>query len=64
MDEKRLEKLETNLVYMQDIINSLNSVVTDQTMEIEQLKKRLEIISRRLEEVEGEDRPSRKPPHY
>jgi len=64
MDEKRIEKLETNLVYMQDIINSLNSVVTDQTMEIEQLKKRLEIISRRLEEVEGEDRPSRKPPHY
>lgn len=64
MDEERLIKIETNMVYIQDTMDSLNKMVAEQTMEIEKLRNVIEVLSKRLEEIEGEDRPNRKPPHY
>lgn len=61
---ERIEKLETALAYLQDEVNQLNAIVTDQQMLVAKLEKQNEALNKRLEDMEAEDRPSRKPPHY
>lgn len=62
--EKRLEKLETNVAYLQDTVAQLNEIVTHQQILVAKLEKQNEFLARKLEELDGEDRPNRKPPHY
>lgn len=62
--EKRLEKLETNVAYLQDTVAQLNEIVTSQQILVAKLEKQNEFLARKLEELDGEDRPNRQPPHY
>lgn len=52
------------MAYLQDEVAQLNEIVALQQKIVSKLEKQNESLNRRLEEVEGEDRPSKKPPHY
>lgn len=62
--EKRLEKLETDLSYLQAEVAQLNEIVTAQQLLVAKLEKQNEYLATKIEELDGEDRPNRKPPHY
>lgn len=62
--EKRLEKLETDLSYLQAEVAQLNEIVTTQQLLVAKLEKQNEYLANKIEELDGEDRPNRKPPHY
>ena len=60
----RLTKIETDMAYLQDTVRELNEIVTRQEAVITRLEKQNEVLNRRLEELDTEARPNRKPPHY
>lgn len=62
--ETRLTKLETSLAYLQDTVNQLNDIVSKEQMLVSRLAKQNEILAKRVEELDTEARPNRKPPHY
>lgn len=62
--EKRLEKLETDLAYLQEEVFQLNNIVAQQQQLVAKLEKQNEYLNKKLEEMDGEDRPNRRPPHY
>ena len=62
--EQRLVKLETDLVYLQDTVRELNDIVAQQQSLMMKLEKQNEALNRRIEDLDTEARPKRKPPHY
>lgn len=62
--EQRLVKLETDLVYLQDTVRELNDIVAQQQSLMMKLEKQNEALNRRIEDLDMEARPNRKPPHY
>jgi uncharacterized coiled-coil protein SlyX len=62
--EQRLVKLETDLVYLQDTVRELNDIVAQQQSLMMKLEKQNEALNRRIEDLDTEARPNRKPPHY
>ena len=62
--EARLEKLEMDFTYIQDMVRELNDIVATQQIQISKLEKQNEFLAKRLEEMDIEARPNRKPPHY
>lgn len=62
--EKRIIQLETDLAYLQDTVAQLNEIVTGQQVIVAKLEKQNEFLAKRLEELDIESRPNRKPPHY
>ncbi len=62
--EKRIEKLETDISYLQDTVAQLNEIVTAQQILVAKLEKQNEVLAKRVEEIDTEARPNRKPPHY
>lgn len=61
---KDLEKLEMDFSYLQDEVSQLNAIVTELQAFTLKLEKQNEFLAKKLEELDGEDRPNRKPPHY
>ncbi|MCR4676560.1 MAG: SlyX family protein [Sphaerochaetaceae bacterium] len=59
-----LEKIETDLAYMQDEVRQLNEIVTTLQATVTKLEKQNEVLKNKIEDMETEARPSRKPPHY
>ena len=57
-------KLETDLAYLQETVRHLNKIVTEQQILVSKLEKQNEVLARRVEELDTEARPNRKPPHY
>ena len=62
--EQRLIKIETDLVYMQDTVRELNEIVSAQQAAISRLEKQNEALNKRIEDLDTEARPNRRPPHY
>jgi len=68
MSEDRFLDIETKLAYQEDLVESLNKVVSDQQRQIDALEKtcrkmadRLMDLSEAFEATQVEDAP---PPHY
>ncbi len=62
--DKRMEKAEINIMYLQETVKELNSIITDQQLLVSKLEKQVEFLAKRVEELDTEARPNRKPPHY
>ncbi len=65
---KRLEELESQLAFQDELIESLNSTVARQDGEILELKRQFSMLSERLKEI-GDASPGAAPqdeipPHY
>ncbi len=63
-NEERIIKIETDLVYLQDMVRELNDIVAEQQRLVTKLEKQNEALAKRLEDLDTEARPNRKPPHY
>lgn len=65
--EKRITNLEIKFSYLEDFLNQIQEVCTEQTKTISFLKKESRLMAEKLsdllENAEGEI-PNRKPPHY
>lgn len=59
-----LVKLETDMAYLQDTVRQLNDIVTQQQMLVSRLERQNEVLAKRVEELDTEARPNRRPPHY
>ena len=64
--DERLERLEIKMAHMEDFLDRMQSVVIDQSKQIEKLnqehrvlKDKILFLTKELEEI-----PNRKPPHY
>ena len=69
MSEERLEKIETQLVFQEDLIEELNKTVYQQQKKLEQLEATCEALANHiasLAESVNEHRPvaNERPPHY
>ena len=62
--EERIEKAEINIVYLQETVQELNDIVTEQQMLLSKLERQVEVLAKRVKELDTEARPNRKPPHY
>lgn len=62
--ENRIVRIETDMAYLQDMVNQLNDIVAEQQMILSRLEKQNQILNKRIEELDLEARPNRKPPHY
>ena len=62
--EQRLIRIETDLAYMQDTVRELNEIVSSQQAAISRLEKQNEMLNKRIEDLDTEARPNRRPPHY
>ena len=61
---ERLVKLETDMAYLQETVQELNDIVTSQQALMMKLEKQNEALNRRIEDLDTEARPNRRPPHY
>ena len=59
-----LTKLETNMAYLQDTVRQLNDIVTEQQLLVSRLERQNEVLAKRVEELDTEARPNRRPPNY
>ena len=66
--ESRVADLEVRLVFQDDTIQALNDVVTAQQMELEKLRRALEVLARRQADLAasmpGDDADEAPRPHY
>ena len=56
--------METDIAYLQETVRELNDIVTSQQAMMMKLEKQNEVLNRRIEDLDTEARPNRKPPHY
>ena len=63
-EEQRLVRIETDLAYLQDTVRELNEIVSTQQAAISKLEKQNEALNKRIEDLDTEARPNRRPPHY
>ena len=63
-EEQRLVRIETDLAYLQDTVRELNEIVSAQQAAISKLEKQNEALNKRIEDLDTEARPNRRPPHY
>ena len=63
-EDDRLIKLETDMAYLQDMVRELNDIVTRQQVMLTKLEKQNEALNKRIEDLDTEARPNRRPPHY
>ena len=65
---KRIDELESQLAFQDELIESLNSTVAKQDHEFLELKHQLSRLSERLKEIgnvpPGEEPQDETPPHY
>jgi SlyX protein len=64
--EKRLEKIETKLAFLEDFLIRLQDEVVSRNAALDKLAAEHSAIKSRLLQISGdmEDIPNRKPPHY
>lgn len=63
-EEDRLIKLETDMTYLQEMVRELNDIVAGQQVLMTKLEKQNEALNKRIEDLDTEARPNRRPPHY
>lgn len=64
----RVNELETRLAFQDDTIQALNDAVSRQELELERLRRALELLARRQADLAasmpGETEDDQPPPHY
>ena len=63
-DNDRMIRLETDMAYLQDMVRELNDIVAQQQAMLTKLEKQNEALDKRIEDMDTEARPNRRPPHY
>ena len=63
-DNDRMIRLETDMAYLQDMVRELNDIVAQQQLMLTKLEKQNEALNKRIEDMDTEARPNRRPPHY
>ncbi|MBP5162778.1 MAG: SlyX family protein [Spirochaetales bacterium] len=63
-DNDRMIRLETDMAYLQDMVRELNDIVAQQQAMLTKLEKQNEALNKRIEDMDTEARPNRRPPHY
>ena len=63
-DKDRMIRLETDMAYLQDMVRELNDIVAQQQAMLTKLEKQNESLNKRIEDMDTEARPNRRPPHY
>jgi SlyX protein len=67
MIEERFENLEIKIAYMEELVDSLNQVVSDQQLQIMRLNRTCELLNEKilaLNETTGQTMEPEIPPHY
>ena len=63
-EDDRIIRLETDMAYLKDMVRELNDIVAAQQAQISKLEKQNEALNKRMEDLDTEARPNRRPPHY
>lgn len=63
-DNDRMIRLETDMAYLQNMVRELNDIVAQQQAMLTKLEKQNEALNKRIEDMDTEARPNRRPPHY
>ena len=58
------EKIETDLSYMQNKVLELDKIVAELQGAVTKLEKQNKLLNRKIEDLDTQARPDRKPPHY
>lgn len=61
--DSRLDKLETDLVFMERKVEELSTVIYSQQLQLDAMKKQLELMEQERKH-EGEEIINKRPPHY
>jgi SlyX protein len=66
---QQLEAAQTQLAFQEDVIQSLNEIVTTQSVDIQSLIRKVELLSSRFHNLsqivgEADAETDQKPPHY
>jgi len=64
MKEEESNKLEIKFSYLEDTVYKLNKIVSAQELELVAIKNKMEELTEKMEDLDIENRPNRKPPHY
>ena len=67
MSEERFENLEIKIAYMEELVDSLNQVVSEQQLQIMRLNRTCELLNEKilaLNETTGQTMEPEIPPHY
>ena len=64
MKEEKSNELEIKLSYLEDTVYKLNNIVSAQELELVAIKNKMEELTEKMEDLDIENRPNRKPPHY
>lgn len=67
MNENRIIELEIKIAYQEDLLQSLNSAVSDQQMQIKHLEQTFVLLNERLKnlaESQTVNQAAEIPPHY
>ena len=68
MNEERLIELEIKLAYQEDLLQTLNTIVSEQQQKIEQLDASSKLLYQRqqtlAENMDSQQEDNQPPPHY
>jgi SlyX protein len=68
MNEERLDRIETKITFLEDLIDELNKVVYQQQKKLDRLETICELLVRHIEslaeERSGSMPANERPPHY
>ncbi len=65
-EQKRLEELEIKLVYQEDLIQTLNSVMSEQQQQLLELREICRLLNAKIESFSSQNTAYQQeiPPHY
>ena len=68
MTDNRIDSVETKIAYLEDTLQTLNDIVSNQQKDIEELRVSCKYLVDRqkglAEMIEGDADPDERPPHY
>ncbi len=67
MSDTRITELEIKIAYQEDLLQSLNTVVSNQQLQINRIEETCKLLNDRLKsirEIESINQSNEKPPHY
>ncbi len=68
MPDNRIDSVETKIAYLEDTLQTLNDIVSNQQKDIEELRVSCKYLVDRqkglAEMIEGDANPDERPPHY
>ncbi len=66
--DKRIIELEIKTAYQEDLLNTLNTIVSEQQLHILRLEKSIILLNERIQTLQNQNKTAKfedeKPPHY